>query len=79
MLMMVSADSYYYLLSPSEANKADMIVKSKFRGVDPWILAEGKVTRLTAFDPIFGEEYQRVKEKMAEGWYIKLLELASIR
>lgn len=77
MNMVVSTDSYYSLITAAEADNAAIIVKSKFRGIDPWIIVEGKETRLSFYDPIFCEEYQRVQEKMAEGWHIKLLEVVS--
>ena len=73
MQMLLFADSYYCLIVPNQADNADMIIKSKFRGIDPRIIFEGKVTPLTLFDPVFGQEYQAVKEKMAAGWHIKLL------
>ncbi len=74
MQKVISAKYYYCLIAPSESNPADLTIKSKFRGIDPWIISEGKVIRLTHYDPLFGEEYQRVKEKMVEGWHVKLLQ-----
>lgn len=67
-------ESYYCLIPPSDDAIADLIIKSKFRGIDPLIMSNGKVVRLTILDPIFGKEYLDVKEKMAKGYHIKFLE-----
>lgn len=68
-----SATSYYCLVDPADPETADIVVKSKFRGIDPWILSDGEIRRLTAVDPLYNEEYLQVKEKMAQGWHIKYL------
>ena len=67
---LLHAQDYYTLVDPAEA---DLIVKSKFRGIDPWILSDGKVVRLTAIDRALAEEYQSVKEKLQSGWSLKIV------
>ena len=62
-------EAHYSLVDPSEA---DLIVKSKFRGIDPWVISGGKRVRLTAIDPILAEEFRSVKERVGRGWAIKL-------
>lgn len=53
---------------------ADRTIKAKFRGIDPWIATqEGKV-RLTVYDPLFAEEYQKAKQKMSDGWSIRFVQ-----
>ncbi len=73
MQKLFAPNDYYFLLDSSERDSADMVIKSKFRGIDPWILSRGKLNRLTLCDPLFGEEYERIRELMNEGWKVKLL------
>lgn len=51
---------------------ADLIVFNKFRGIDPWVVSQGRLLRLTATDPVLAYEFLLSKEKMARGWPIKL-------
>ena len=71
MQRLFQADKVYCLVEPS---KADIIVKSKFRGIDPWILSEGTIIHLTELDSALADEYNTVKEKVLKGWCIKFLE-----
>ena len=68
MQMIAQAGFYYSLVDPSEA---DIIVKSRFRVIDPYIFSEGKIARLTHLDPILAEEYRNAQEKIQRGWAIK--------
>ncbi len=56
-----------------DAPDADLIIRSKFRGIDPWILAEGKVVPLTSLRPHLAQDYAAVKKKMDKGWAIRLV------
>jgi uncharacterized protein len=69
MHMVKHARDYFSLAGPDDA---DLIIKTRFRGIDPWILKEGQMLRLTSIDPQLFEEYQSVKEKIETGWLIKL-------
>ncbi len=69
MKMIADIDAYFCLVNPSQAN---LIVKSKFRGIDPWILSRGIIIRITSMDPLLAEEYKKTKEKIERGWAIKL-------
>lgn len=62
-------DAHYSIVLPSEA---DFTVKCKFRGVDPWILQDGKLARITSLDPDLFEEYEKVKSLVERGWPIKV-------
>jgi len=73
MKMVLFADSYYSFVDASEA---DMIIKSKFRGIDPLIILDGKKTLLSLIDSAFCEEYNKTKEKMERGWAIRIHEPA---
>lgn len=49
----------------------DVHMIGKFRGINPFVLVDNKLVRLTACDPAFKKEYDKVKEVIAQGWYIK--------
>jgi len=55
----------------SEQN-ADQIVKSKFRGINPWILLGEKVFLLTDVDPEISEKFNHSKKLHENGWPVKL-------
>ena len=76
MQIVLHPENYYSLVDPSES---DLVVKSKFRGIDPWILSDGKLMRLTELDPILSEEYRSVKKKMESGWTYTERDSHSIR
>ncbi len=59
----------YIVVDPAEA---DFFIKTKFRGIDPFIISEGVYFRLSAIDPVFSEEYERVRRRVTEGYPIKL-------
>lgn len=67
---MVLMAGHLYTLSNHE--DADFIVTSKFRGIDPWILSEGKIVRLLSLDTALADEYFQVEKRMKTGWPIKL-------
>ena len=54
-----------------DPSQCDLIVKRKFRGLDPWVQCEGSLVHLTEVDPTLGQEYREVKELMQRGWGIK--------
>ena len=60
----------YTLVKPHEA---DIYVKTKFWGFDPLIQHQGKLVRLTSMRPLLAKEYQTVKDRIADGFAIKLL------
>jgi hypothetical protein len=62
------ADDYYQLVD--DASDADIIVKSKFRGIDPLIATSEGNKRLTEIDEIYREEFRKSKSKMERGWWI---------
>lgn len=70
MTMISQPEKYYALVSPAEA---DFIVKSRFRGIDPWIVKENDCLRITSIDPFLKKEYNEVKQLFENGWGIKML------
>lgn len=54
--------------------KHDVLLKVKFRGIDPWVRKDGKLVRLTECDPEYKKEFIQTKEKAEKGWPIVLIE-----
>lgn len=69
MEMVFMANHLYSVVDPAEA---ELVVKSKFRGIDPWVLSDGQAVRLLKLDPLLAEEYHQIEEKMEKGWAIIL-------
>lgn len=65
---------HFVFVDPSDA---DIVVISKFRGIDPWILSQDKCIRLTSVDASVANEYQQTKEKISTGWGLKLTSSAN--
>lgn len=53
--------------------KADSVIKTKFRGVNPWIYSEGEFKRLTEVNTEFCQSYKEVQEQVLQGWAIKYI------
>ena len=62
--------NFFERVDPSHANQ---FIKFRCRGVDPWVLQEGKVSRLSAADCAFSSEFQAVKRQAERGWPVSLL------
>ena len=67
--MLFHPDDYYRIVQPGEAS---IFIKFRCRGIDPWILHEGKPVRLSSIDPELKEAFQRTKEKAAAGWPVEI-------
>lgn len=52
---------------------SDIVITSKFRGVNPWVLHDGVFTRLTDGDPEFAHEYNRVKNTVTNARFVRLI------
>lgn len=66
--MILNASTYFSIVEKADA---EMIIKSKFRGIDPWILLE-KPFRLTELDKQLADEFKRTKEII--NWPVKVNE-----
>lgn len=55
--------------------KHDMILKGRFSGLDPLILINGKLVKLTTYNSIYGAEFNRIKKLKELGWPIKFTSL----
>lgn len=67
MEMVAHPDSYYHHVTPSQAN---LFVKFRCRGVDPWIRCGTESVRLTSLDPKLEEELFTLKDSASKGWPI---------
>lgn len=65
----LNSSDYHSFVSKEEA---DLFIISKFRGIDPLVIVEGKKVRLTSLDPVLAKEFQMVRDRMAKGWSIKI-------
>jgi HD superfamily phosphohydrolase len=54
-------------------NNCDLVVNGKFRGIDPWVKVGSMLSRLSAIDLAFKQEFEWVKRVIDAGWPIKLL------
>jgi HD superfamily phosphohydrolase len=61
-------DQFSVISSPASANR---IIRTKFRGVNPWVLVDGEFNRLIDLDLAFAQEYERVQSLTQNGWAIK--------
>ena len=63
------------LSSPSDY---DVHMIGKFRGINPLVLCENELMRLTEWDIEFKKEFEKISETIAQGWYIKCLNLQNL-
>lgn len=70
-------ENEFSLISKAEYQKAlknkSLTVQNisfKFRGIDPLVMTEKGLERLTALDPAYAKEYHATKAQAQEGWYI---------
>lgn len=70
MEMVLNAKKYYLIVKDDEA---DFVVKSRFRGIDPWIQVDNTILRLTSLDPLFKCEFFKADKLFKEGWGIKII------
>lgn len=71
MKMAMNAQSYFTLVNTID--EANLIVKSKFRGINPWVMFESKCLRITEIDEALAKEYEQAKQRICKGWLIKIL------
>lgn len=69
MRMLIHPHEHYRLVVLAQAN---IQVKFKCRGIDPWVLHDGKIIRLTSIDTELAEAFSKTKEKATEGWPLEI-------
>ena len=70
MHMIAHANQYFKWVDHADA---DILVKFRCRGIDPWVMHKGQIIRLTSIDPELAREFELVKKRAAEGWPLQLL------
>ncbi len=70
-MRMISCPESYYLVS--DYFDADMVIKSKFRGINPIILTREGKAPLRELDPSFCKKYDKVQSDLKKGWPIKFI------
>jgi hypothetical protein len=70
MHMVQNANQYFKWVDPQEA---DVLVKFRCRGIDPWVAHNGQIMRLSLIDAELAAQLDLVKRRALAGWSIKLL------
>ena len=55
----------------AENEDYDVHIYTKFRGIDPWVMQEGELHKLTDLDPSYKKRYERIKAHVAKGVKIR--------
>lgn len=55
----------------TDFGKEDLLLKLKFRGIDPLVSTKKGLVPLTKIDELYRKEFEGVKKKMDQGWAIK--------
>lgn len=69
MKMLSHPDDYYRLVSKEEAN---LFVKFRCRGIDPWIKLGENTVRLTSINKDLEETLHQTKKMASEGWPLEI-------
>lgn len=75
MQMLSHPHDYYRVVGPDQAN---IFVKFKSRGIDPWIIQEGRIARLTSIDAELQEAFSKTKEKSLSGLPLEIRSLCNV-
>lgn len=63
---------YKKIVTITDQETSDFIIKNKFRGIDPLVSTEQGLQRLTSLDDEYKKEYDRVKKQVTHGWPVRL-------
>lgn len=70
MKMVMNSQNYFSIIN--DPSDADYFVKSKFRGINPWVISESQQKRLIEIDDTLAKEYEEAKQIIKQGWFIKI-------
>ena len=70
MKMVLNAQHYFSLVHPRDA---EMMIKTKFRGIDPWVVSGNGIIRLTDVDPKIAKEFSQLKQILENGWPVRMI------
>ncbi|CRX39216.1 HD domain-containing protein [Estrella lausannensis] len=71
MRKILDVPSYFILTDEADA---DLKFNSKFRGINPWVLVNGKKVRLLETDFLLHKAWTEVQERVQKGWSVKLID-----
>jgi len=54
-------------------DRSELVITTKFRGVNPWIMVDGVFKRLTDCDGHYAQAYNQVKNTVSQGRFVKCL------
>lgn len=64
-------ENIHSAFSLTDHGNEDVLLKLKFRGIDPLVMTSKGIFPLTHLDTSYRHEYQRVKTEIEKGWAIK--------
>ena len=70
--MTINYKSQFHIVGNNVA--ADIIIRTKFRGINPWVRVNNEFKRLYEIDPLFAKEYDRVSMITRNGWAVNLVQ-----
>ncbi len=69
MYMITHAEKFY---TETDSENASVVYRFKCRGIDPWIVHENKIIRLSSIDQELAQELLSLRAKAEAGWAISL-------
>jgi hypothetical protein len=70
MQMIRNPNQYFHFVHPMQAN---IFIKFRCRGIDPWMKKNRQLVRLTSLNPTLSKAFQRTKQQSIKGWPVKIL------
>lgn len=75
MVMLRSPDLYYLVVDPTEAQT---FLRFKCRGIDPWVIHDREIVRLTSICEELEKSFCKTKKQSLEGWPVKVLDFENL-
>lgn len=69
MEMILNAENYF----ETQESNPDLVIKSKFRGINPWVFVDGAYRRICEIDPQLIKEFEETEQRVRAGFGIKFL------
>lgn len=69
--LLLHAQDHFKVVSADQPH--DRVLYGKFRGINPWVMTDKGIVRLTEVDEAFAQEFAATKKLMEEGWHVQLL------
>ncbi len=69
MKKIMNSQDYFSIIT--DVSQDHCLVKSKFRGINPWVLSNSEYKRITEIDDNLAKEYEETKRIISNGWLMK--------